>query len=206
QPGGGRFGYHFLSVVLASEDGTHQISLENRARRSARADRRRAAIGANLNSLGPDKLRETAAELRQEIERQEAAGIDEHLAEVRDYRDLTLALIGAEQAQEAVRAAPEGSEERARAELALEVAINRAAFWLGKVEPVIPGERQWYMRMYAQRPGESVHDVYAGLLSEAPSRMVNPITGVVLRGHETDPVPITFASGVTEAPADAANI
>ncbi|NUP39429.1 MAG: lonely Cys domain-containing protein, partial [Streptomyces sp.] len=192
--------YHFLTVVLASEDGTHQISLENQSLTSARANRRRGAVRANLDSLGPDELRQTAAELRREIERQQDTGGDEHLAELRDYEKLTKALIKVREAEEAVRAAPEGSEERAGAERALELATRVAVFGLGEVGPVIPGKRHWYLRMYGRRPGESVHDVYADLLGDAPSKVANPLTAVALRGHHTAPASITFPERAVEVP------
>ncbi|XMA40036.1 hypothetical protein O1157_34825 [Streptomyces albogriseolus] len=63
--GGAHFGYHFATVVLASEDGTHQISLENHARVSQRAHRHRRAVHANLRNHDLDDLRAAAARLRQ---------------------------------------------------------------------------------------------------------------------------------------------
>ncbi|PWS51274.1 hypothetical protein DLE01_13430, partial [Streptomyces sp. FT05W] len=118
--GSAHFGYHFATVVLASEDGSHQISLENHARSSVRNHRHRRAVRANLDTLSVDEMRENVALLRQEIERRQEAGDNEHLAELRGHLDLTLAMIRAAQARAEMLAAPEGSPERAAAERTLE--------------------------------------------------------------------------------------
>ncbi len=198
--GGAHFGYHFVTVVLASEDGTHQISLENHARVSQRAHRHRRAVHANLRNHDLDDLRAAAARLRQEIEAREDDGTDEHLTELRGYLDLTFALIRAKVAQTETRTAPAGSPEHTEAERKLEAAVRAAANRIGNLEPVIPGKHQWYMRMYAKRPGESAHDTNAQLLTEGPSAEANPLTVVVLRGQQALPVSVTFDKGAQQTP------
>ncbi|WP_371934435.1 lonely Cys domain-containing protein [Streptomyces glycanivorans] len=201
--GGAHFGYHFATVVLASEDGSHQISLENHARSSVRNHRHRRTVRANLDSLTVDEMRENADLLRQEIEGRQEAGDDGHLAELRGHLDLTLAMIRAGQARTEMLAAPAGSPERAAAERTLEAATRAAATRVGQLEAVIPGKRQWYMRMYAQRPGESAHDTNAELLSDKPSAEANPFTAVVLRGQLALPVSVTFAKDAHRTPESA---
>ncbi|MFD8266027.1 lonely Cys domain-containing protein, partial [Streptomyces althioticus] len=203
--GGAHFGYHFVTVVLASEDGTHQISLENHARVSQRAHRHRRAVHANLRNHDLDDLRAAAARLRQEIEAREDDGTDEHLTELRGYLDLTFALIRAKVAQTETRTAPAGSPEHTEAERKLEAAVRAAANRIGNLEPVIPGKHQWYMRMYAKRPGESAHDTNAQLLTEGPSAEANPLTVVVLRGQQALPVSVTFDKGAQQTPEGSRN-
>ncbi|MFD8803811.1 hypothetical protein ACFV0P_34900, partial [Streptomyces atroolivaceus] len=197
------FGYHFATVVLASEDGSHQISLENHARSSQRNARHRGEARANLRGHNLDVLREAAERLRGEIERRQEAGEDEHLTELRGHLDLTLALARAKQAQAEMRAAPAGSPERAAAERTLEGATRTAAQRIGQLEQVIPGKSQWYMRMYSQRPGESAHDTNAELLEDRPAAEANPLTAVVLRGQQALPMTISFEKG-DQQPPDAA--
>ncbi|WP_146057691.1 lonely Cys domain-containing protein, partial [Streptomyces sp. SM10] len=202
--GGGHFGYHFVTVVLASEDGTHQISLENHARASQRNHRHRRAVQANLRNHDLAELREIAARLRQEIEGHPDEGADDkQLTEVRGYLDLTLALVRAKQAQTEMNAVPAGSPERAAAEKTLEGATRAAALRIGQLEPVIAGKHQWYMRMYAQRPGESAHDTNADLLGDSPAAEANPLTAVVLRGQQALPVAIAFDKGAQGTPESA---
>lgn len=148
-------------------------------------------------------MRENAAFLRQEIEGRQEAGNDEHLAELRGHLDLTLAMIRAAQARAEMLSAPDGSPERAAAERTLEAATRAAATRVGQLEAVIPGKRQWYMRMYAQRPGESAHDTNAELLSDQPSAEANPFTAVVLRGQLALPVSVTFAKDAHQTPESA---
>ena len=202
-PGGAHYGYHFLTVVLASEDGSHQVSLENRARVSGRNHRHRGAVQANLRNHDLADLREIASRLRQEIEKRPDAGADKHLAELRGYHDLTLALIRAKQAGTDALAAPAGSPERAEAEKTLEGATRAAALRIGQLEGVIPGKHQWDMRMYSQRPGESAHDANADLLGDGPSTKANPLTAVVLRGQQALPVAISFDKGAQQTPEGA---
>ncbi len=194
------FGYHFATVVLASEDGSHQISLENHARSSQRNARHRGEAKANLRVHNLKALREAAARLRGEIEQRQEAGADEHLTELRARLDLTLALVRAKQAQADMRAAPADSPERAAAERTLEGATRAAAQRIGQLEQVIPGKNQWYMRMYSQRPGESAHDTNAELLEERPAAEANPLTAVVLRGQQSLPVTISFEKGAQQTP------
>jgi hypothetical protein len=203
-PSRSHFGYHFATVVLASEDGSHQISLENHARASQRNARHRAEAKANLRTRNLTQLREAAARLREEIERRQEAGDDQLLTELRDHLELTLALVRAKQAQAEMRATTAGSPERAAAERALEGATRTAAQRIGRLEDVIPGKHQWYMRMYSQRPGESAHDTNAELLEDKPSAEANPLTAVVLRGQQALPVTISFDNKGAQQTPDSA--
>ncbi|MFD5185382.1 hypothetical protein ACFWMQ_22820 [Streptomyces sp. NPDC058372] len=200
---GAHFGYHFATVVLASEDGTHQISLENHARASVRAHRHRRAVEQNLRSHDLDELREIAARLRAETERREADSTGDDLKELRGHLNLAYALIRAKQAQTETHTTPAGSPERAAAQRALEGATRAAAQRLADLEPVIPGKDQWYLRMYSRRQGESAHDTNAELLHDRPSAEANPLTAVVVRGQQALPVSVTFAKDDQETPESA---
>ncbi|MEV5755121.1 hypothetical protein AB0L00_45630 [Actinoallomurus sp. NPDC052308] len=160
----------FATVVLASEDGSHQITLENFSRSGLRDLTRRGAVQQTLTHYAADQLREMAEDLRAEIAWQEGAGLDPD-PEVRAYLDLAEALIRAEGA---------GAEQER------EDAIESAVSHMARIERLIPGEHQWRMRMFSKHPGESFHDGMANLVRSA-SPTVNPLTGVVVRGHRDMP-------------------
>ncbi|MYR96708.1 lonely Cys domain-containing protein [Streptomyces sp. SID4937] len=204
EPGESYFGYHFITVVLASEDGTHQVSLENHARASSREDRLRGMVRANLRAVDLKELRGQADVLRREIARLEESGDDGHLKEVRGHLDLTILLTRAKLAQQEVLDAPAGSPERAEAQRSFNGVVTAASRHLERLESTVPGKRLWYMRMFTRRPGESAHDVNASLLEDGAAE-ANPLTVVVLHGQEERPQTLYFEPGTERTPDGALN-
>ncbi|MBK5994932.1 lonely Cys domain-containing protein, partial [Streptomyces sp. MBT58] len=198
------FGYHFITVVLASEDGTHQVSLENHARAAAREDRLRAMVRANLEAADLDDLRGQADDLRRELARLEGSGDDGAVKEVRGHLDLTILLIRATLARQDVLDAPPGSSERAAAQRSFNGVVTAASRHLERLESTVPGKRLWYMRMFTRRPGESAHDVNASLLEDGAAE-ANPLTVVVLHGQEERPQTLPFEPGTERTPDGALN-
>ncbi|MEV5810575.1 hypothetical protein AB0L72_35375, partial [Streptomyces parvulus] len=197
------FGYHFATVLLASEDGTHQVSIENHTRVSVRKDRHKRTIAENLDRFSGEELREHADQLLTEIRRREGTATSGELAELRSHRFVTEALAHAQQAHADLVDTPEGSSQRAEADRRLRNATQAAMTRIGQLEPVIPGKHLWYMRMFAQRPGESPHDSHAHLTSSKPSIQANPLTAVVIRGQQAVPATVTFPEGVEQTPGEA---
>ncbi len=198
------FGYHFITVVLASEDGTHQVSLENHARAAAREERLRDMVRANLEAVGLDGLRGRADALRRELARLEGSGDDGAIKEVRGHLDLTILLTRATLARQEVLDAPPGSPEQAAAQRSFNGVVNAASRHLERLESTVPGKRLWYMRMFTRRPGESAHDVNASLLEDGAAE-ANPLTVVVLHGQEERPQTLYFEPGAERTPDGALN-
>ncbi|MBH0242879.1 hypothetical protein I3W98_08775, partial [Streptomyces cavourensis] len=198
------FGYHFITVVLASEDGTHQVSLENHARAAAREERLRDMVRANLEAAGLDALRGRADALRRELARLEGRGDDGAIKEVRGHLDLTILLTRATLARQEVLDAPPGSPERAAAQRSFNGVVTAASRHLERLESTVPGKRLWYMRMFTRRPGESAHDVNASLLEDGAAE-ANPLTVVVLHGQEERPQTLYFEPGAERTPDGALN-
>ncbi|PWS40797.1 hypothetical protein DKT74_30940, partial [Streptomyces sp. ZEA17I] len=198
------FGYHFITVVLASEDGTHQVSLENHARAAAREERLRDLVRANIEAAGLDGLRGRADALRRELARLEGSGDDGAIKEVRGHLDLTILLTRATLARQEVLATSPGSPERAAAQRSFKGVVTAASRHLERLESTVPGKRLWYMRMFTRRPGESAHDVNASLLEEGAAE-ANPLTVVVLHGQEERTQTLYFEPGAERTPDSALN-
>ncbi|NYS18156.1 hypothetical protein HFP43_07730 [Streptomyces sp. SJ1-7] len=198
------FGYHFITVVLASEDGTHQVSLENHARAGSREERLRRMVLSNLRAHDVAELREQADTLRREIARQEDAGVDEGLKEVRGHLDLTILLTRAALAQQEVASTAAGSPERNEARRTFDGVVRTASKHLERLEKTVPGKQLWYMRMFSRRPGESAHDVNARLLEDGAAE-ANPLTTVILHGQEERTQTVHFDPDAEQAPAAAAS-
>ncbi|MYW30393.1 hypothetical protein GT040_14135, partial [Streptomyces sp. SID2119] len=198
------FGYHFITVVLASEDGTHQVSLENHARAGSREERLRRMVLSNLRAHDVAELREQADTLRREIARQEDAGVDEGLKEVRGHLDLTILLTRAALAQQEVASTAAGSPERNEARRTFDGVVRTASKHLERLEETVPGKQLWYMRMFSRRPGESAHDVNARLLEDGAAE-ANPLTTVILHGQEERTQTVHFDPDAEQAPAAAAS-
>ncbi|MGW2830309.1 WXG100-like domain-containing protein [Streptomyces sp. NPDC001286] len=166
------FGYHFASVVLASEDGQAQITLENHARVSRTRQEMSQAVELNLRSSAA-RLRALAAALNDRArfaERVEAS--EEHQNTLKARARLADRLVAAREARD--RGAPEEEQERT---------FQQAATAMLRAAPMIDGKTQWYFRSYSTRPGESMHESHAELLSDHFSAEANPLTLVVLHGH-----------------------
>ncbi|MCO5991695.1 hypothetical protein NE235_36850, partial [Actinoallomurus spadix] len=194
-------GYHFATVVLQSEDGKTQITLENHARKASPAWEavRRETVEANLSNYTLDELKQITEALKERRAQHGGDSTDPVRKELNGYFYAAGALVRAKEAQERVLSTAEGSAERAAAEAALDKQIRGVISGLENLEEVlgqlIPVKRQWYMRMLSKRPGESMHDVSAGLLEPGPASVANPLTSVVLLGHYLSPAPVRFMAG-----------
>ncbi|ALV31356.1 hypothetical protein [Streptomyces sp. CdTB01] len=166
------FGYHFATVVLASEDGQTQITLENHARVSRNRATMSRAVELNLESPAAG-LRALATVLEDRARFAERVNADEgHQNALRARARLADRLAAAREARD--RGAPVEEQERT---------FQQAATAMLRAAPMIDGKHQWYFRSYSRRPGESMHESHAELLSRDYSAEANPLTLVVLHGH-----------------------
>ncbi|MER5657477.1 hypothetical protein ABT076_31165 [Streptomyces sp. NPDC002131] len=170
-PEGSHFGYHFASVVLSSEDGRSQLTLENHARVSRTRAEMARAVEYNL-SQSADELRSVGDALARGVRRAEQRGATEEAARLTARVRLTESLVAAKEARD--RGAPEAEQDQA---------LRQAATRMLKIAPMIEGKAQWYFRSYSRRPGESLHETQGALLSDHDSAEANPLTLVVLHGH-----------------------
>ncbi|MEU3519443.1 hypothetical protein ABZ770_29915 [Streptomyces sp. NPDC006654] len=169
---GSHFGYHFASVVLASEDGRTQITLENHARVSRNRAEMNAAVAENLRGSAAD-LREVAASLHRRVRYAERADVPaERQKTLRSWARVADLLVTAKEARD--RRAPEAEQNRT---------LREAAGAMQGTAPMLDGKAQWYFRSYSRRPGETMHETHAELLSDHVSAEANPLTLVVLHGH-----------------------
>ncbi|WP_405804152.1 hypothetical protein OG729_03290 [Streptomyces sp. NBC_00210] len=194
---GSYYGYHFAAVVLASEDGRSQITLENHSRVNLTREAIRRTVRRNLTACSMEQLLATEAALRQQLEEYapqdrtspEAATVEARLA-------LATALVAAQRAAENCFGLAQGTPGLAAARAEEEQALIRAAYRVRKASPLLDGSDQWYLRMAGKRPGESFHDLNAQLLSSESSAEANPLTLVVLHGHKLPrQETVSFAAG-----------
>ncbi|MEU8788320.1 hypothetical protein [Streptomyces sp. NPDC048643] len=169
--GGSHFGYHFASVVLSSEDGRSQLTLENHARVSRTRAEMARAVEYNLRQSA-DELRSVGEALGRRARRAEQRGATEEAERLSALVRLADALVTAKETRD--RGAPEEEQDRT---------LRQAATRMLKTAPMIEGRAQWYFRSYSRRPGESLHETHGALLSDHASAEANPLTLVVLHGH-----------------------
>ena len=166
------FGYHFASVVLASEDGQSQLTLENHARVSRNRAEMHEAVERNLRSSAAE-LRALAHSLNQRVRyAEQVEASPEHREMLKTRARLADLLVAAKEARD--NGLPVEEQERA---------TRQAATVMLRTAPMIDGKAQWYFRSYSRRPGESMHETHAELLSDHLSAEANPLTLVVLHGH-----------------------
>ncbi|WP_329550691.1 WXG100-like domain-containing protein [Streptomyces sp. NBC_00696] len=167
------FGYHFATVVLASEDGQSQLTLENHARVSRNKAEMNAAVEENLSSSATE-LRALAARLHERARFAGQVGADPAWQDALKSRArLADSLVTAREARDR----GDSEEEQNRT-------FQQAARAMPQVASMIDGKHQWYFRSYSRRPGESMHESHAELLSDDhASAEANPLTLVVLHGH-----------------------
>ncbi|MFE2422676.1 hypothetical protein [Streptomyces hokutonensis] len=170
---GSHFGYHFASVVLASEDGQSQLTLENHARVGRNKTEMSAAVEENLRSSAA-QLRALATRLHEQAHFAERVGADPARQEaLKSKAQLADLLVTAREARDRGASAEEQNR-----------TFQRAAKAMPKAASMIDGKHQWYFRSYSKRPGESMHESHAELLSDDhASAEANPLTLVVLHGH-----------------------
>ncbi|MFB7504020.1 hypothetical protein ACFC0P_11010, partial [Streptomyces broussonetiae] len=180
------FGYHYAAVVLASEDGTSHVTLENYARQSGTRHALRNAVDRNLDEHG-DRLEEmrtayeaeteTATELRERASARAAVLAVDALIAVRDER---AAAPGARNASDAAATGPTTAEQKAVSALA------QLSGEQGRLKA--PGDL-WHMRFVSRQEQETFHDQMTG----GSECVVNPLTAVVVGAHEApDPLGSSF--------------
>ncbi|MFF7189960.1 hypothetical protein ACFZAR_33075 [Streptomyces sp. NPDC008222] len=195
-PGKRHFGYHFAAVVLSSEDGKHQITLDNIARRAWIAYNMRLVVAENLTSTSPNGFRRLHAAISDELDRQRAGGADEvTLKKLGRHLDLVDALTKAADARRTVGTTTLGSPQEATAMAEYERTVKVAEARMKQAADLPKGSDLWRFRMFSQRPGETMHEVSADLLSSAPSAEANPLTSVIVHGHRLPHVDIGFDQG-----------
>ncbi|MGW3121591.1 WXG100-like domain-containing protein [Streptomyces sp. NPDC001107] len=166
------FGYHFASVVLASEDGHSQLTLENHARVGRNRTEMNSAVEENLRSTATE-LRALAASLHDRVRVAEQLGAPpDHRETPRSRARLAGLLVELREARD--RGVPANEQQGA---------LRTAETLMLHTAPMIDGKAQWYFRSYSRRPGESMHESHAELLSGHASAEANPLTLVVLHGH-----------------------
>ncbi|WP_331462736.1 lonely Cys domain-containing protein, partial [Streptomyces sp. Z38] len=179
--------YHFAQVVLASEDGTHQITLENEthSRGGIPDEEIDAIVEDNLDRHGGDGLTRLAraAERRLADARRAGAGT----ARLDDLARAARALAELHDAEQLPFYFDEDRPEHALALREADRARIRAREAVRAAAAVPDPKDLWFFRAYSKRPGESAHEVNAALLSDSSPALANPLTTVVLHGHAQRP-------------------
>ncbi|MFF2230457.1 WXG100-like domain-containing protein [Streptomyces anulatus] len=182
--------YHFAQVVLASEDGTHQITLENEnhSRTPIPADQLDAVVDENLDRYGEAQLNQVAreSEERAATARRDGAAPAE-VARLESFARTARALAAVHEAEHVRWYFTEDRPEHALAQREVDQARARARDAVRSAAPVEEDKDQWFFRAYSKRPGESAHEVNAALLSESSPAVSNPLTTVALHGHALRP-------------------
>nr|WP_145489527.1 MULTISPECIES: hypothetical protein [Streptomyces] len=203
EPDHSHFGYHFAAVVLASEDGKHQITLENFARRAHVAAIVKSAVARNLRHATPDGVHKLHEAIGDELDSARTGAADEaQVKRLERHLALADALARAVDAREARDAIPQHGPGRADADAAYEKAVKVAEARMKQASELTKGSDLWHFRMFSQRPGESMHEVSADLLTSAPSAEANPLTSVIVHGHRLPQVDIGFREGSRQISRD----
>ncbi|WP_143663894.1 lonely Cys domain-containing protein, partial [Streptomyces sp. rh34] len=182
--------YHFAQVVLASEDGTHQITLENEthSRTEIPADRLDAIVDDNLDRYDADELGRLAQETDRRAESARRGGAEAaDVARLEGFARAARALAGVHEAEQVRWYFAEGDPEHALAQREVDQARTRARDAVRAAAPGTDDKDLWFFRAYSKRPGESAHEVNAALLSEGSPAVSNPLTTVALHGHTPRP-------------------
>ncbi|MEU7289606.1 hypothetical protein AB0A81_30745 [Streptomyces flaveolus] len=198
-------GSHYATVVLASEDGSSQVTLENYQRSGSIRRASEKIVEENLARFA-DRLGELRARYQDEADAarpgsRESALATDALRAVDGLRALRDARVAAER----LPAGVERDAALARAERTGRVAQQRLRTLSRKLGLPRSGE-QWHMRLVGARPHETFHEQMAGLREGgSPGIVGNPITAVVVGGHNAPVGPaswFTFDEGRKELSAD----
>ncbi|MEU1127394.1 lonely Cys domain-containing protein, partial [Streptomyces sp. NPDC005899] len=200
--------YHFAQVVLAAEDGTHQITLENstHSRGEIPAEALDEVIDENLARYTEDELTRLADRAGQRAAEARRRGAGEpETARLEDFARAAKALADVHQAEQLPWYFDEDRPEHALALREASLARSRARDLIRAAAPVPEGKDMWFFRAYSKRPGESAHEVNAALLTDDSPEVANPLTTVVLHGHAPRPHQRTvrFEEGERTTPVDA---
>ncbi|CAD5987985.1 protein of unknown function [Streptomyces sp. KY75] len=182
--------YHFAQVVLASEDGTHQITLENENHNRAEipADQLDAVVDDNLDRYDEDQLTLLAQETGWRAEQARRDGADPaEIARLEGFARAARALAAVHEAEHVRWYFTEDRPEHGLAQREVDQARARARDAVRSAAPVPHDKDEWYFRAYSKRPGESAHAVNAALLSDRSPAVSNPLTTVALHGHTLRP-------------------
>jgi hypothetical protein len=194
------FGYHYGTVVLASEDGSSQVTLENYARHGITTRTLKAAVESNLTRFGSqlsamlDQYRGELATAQEESKAAATAavGVVEALISLRDART-RLASLGSqtdESVTDSPQAAPSeaGTAATAKAvENAQHLAEHRLLD-LSALQGLTTPTKLWHMRLVSRVRHQTFHDLVAGLHEfNKPGIVVNPLTAVVIGAHKSAP-------------------
>ncbi|PWS46611.1 hypothetical protein DKT74_06735, partial [Streptomyces sp. ZEA17I] len=182
--------YHFAQVLLASEDGTHQITLENEnhTRAEITADQLDAIVEDNLDRHDVDQLLDLAQEMSRRAETARSDGTDPaEAARLESLARAALALVAVHEAEHVRWHYTEDRPEHALAQGEVDRARSRARDAVLAASSVRPVKDQWFLRAYSKRPGESAHAVNAALLTDRSPAVANPLTTVALHGHTLRP-------------------
>ncbi|MYU08039.1 hypothetical protein GTY81_30045 [Streptomyces sp. SID8366] len=203
EPDHSHFGYHFAAVVLASEDGRHQITLENFARRAHVAAIVKSAVARNLRHATPDGFHKLHEAIGDELDSARTGAADEaRVKRLERHLALADALAKAVDARAARDATAEGSPEGVAADAAYDKAVKVAEARMKQASELTKGSELWHFRMFSQRPGETMHEVSADLLTNNPSAEANPLTSVIVHGHRLPQVDIGFREGSRQISRD----
>ncbi|MGW8488081.1 hypothetical protein [Streptomyces sp. NPDC055886] len=182
--------YHFAQVVLASEDGSHQITLENEthSRTPIPVDQLDAVVDENLDRYDEDQLNAQAreSEAHAATARREGAAPAE-IARLESFAHAARALAAVHEAEHVRWHFTEDRPEHALAQREVDQARARARDAVRSAAPVLDDQDRWFFRAYSKRPGESAHAVNAALLSDRSPAVSNPLTTVALHGHALRP-------------------
>ncbi|PWI42165.1 hypothetical protein [Streptomyces sp. ICBB 8177] len=193
---GRHFGYHFAAVVLSSEDGAHQMTLENFARRAQITAMVRAAVTHNVETITSDGFRKLRTAVERQLQARKAQGTDEAaIGRLSRHLDLVDALAKARQAMRTADSLPEGSPDHRTAAAAYEHALKIASARMKQAADLPKGSELWHFRMFSRRPGETMHEVSADLLTSRPSAEANPLTAVIVHGHRLPQISVGFDEG-----------
>ncbi|MYQ34852.1 hypothetical protein, partial [Streptomyces sp. SID4956] len=182
--------YHFAQVVLASEDGTHQITLENEthSRGGIPDEEIDAIVEDNLDRHGGDGLTRLARAAERRLADARRAGVDgTGTARLDDLARAARALAELHDAEQLPFYFDDDRPEHALALREADRARIRAREAVRAAAAVPRPEDLWFFRAYSKRPGESAHEVNAALLSDSSPALANPLTTVVLHGHAQRP-------------------
>ncbi|WP_405194652.1 hypothetical protein [Streptomyces anulatus] len=182
--------YHFAQVVLASEDGTHQITLENEthSRTPIPADQLDAVVDENLDRYDEARLNGLARESEGRAATARRDGVaPAEVARLEAFARTARALAAVHEAEHVRWYFTEDRPEHALAQREVDQARARARDAVRSAAPVGEDKDQWFFRAYSKRPGESAHAVNAALLSEGSPAVSNPLTTVALHGHALRP-------------------
>ncbi|WP_329042848.1 hypothetical protein OHT61_31360 [Streptomyces sp. NBC_00178] len=209
------FGYHYATVVLESEDGRSQVTLENYNRLGVTRRTFDQAVERNLGL--PDGSLETALdaytrsveqlpdtlpaqELRAATARATAGR--EAAAALIELRDARAALFTAQEAPlepEAIRSAENALQSAAAA------ASRKIVAFSGKTGRLTTPGQLWHMR-FVSKDHATFHDQMAGMLEkDRPGIVVNPLTAVAVGAHgdiSERSRRIDFAPGSDQVTAD----